>query len=167
MSICVEDALDPRQPCTRPKPTRMVALTATRSLVKNTLRSASTFVSSRSTSHTRLESSAQSVFAATDGLTYSGTPKICRDVAAVASWPSSGALLPVADFTFDNANAVAGFVTNEVMVAPTVSALLIASAAKSRLAYAEPLTYVCIPESAPRPDGAGAACAPKKASSTG
>ena len=68
----------------------MVALTATRSEVKNTERSASTVASSRSTNHTLELSTAHRTFAATYCDTYYGTPRICREVALVASIPSTG-----------------------------------------------------------------------------
>lgn len=62
-----------------------------------------------------------------------------RPVAAVASMPRTGWFEPVAVFTFAKASAVAGDVMNAVMVEPTVSARLIASAAKSRFPNADPL----------------------------
>ena len=114
--------------------------TATLSLVRNTDRSASTVASSRTTSHTREASTAQSVLAATYCDTSSGTPRIDLEVALVASVPRTGWFDPVACLIVARASAVAGLVTKLVTVAPTVSAFEMAWAAKSRLPNALALT---------------------------
>ncbi len=57
---------------------------------------------------TRVRSSAHSTLAATDADTSSRTPRICLEVALVASMPSTGWLDPVAVLTLSSPNATAG-----------------------------------------------------------
>src|SRR3954463_8230040 len=103
----------------------------------------------------------QMVPAATAGLTYSGTPRMGREGGEVGSLPSSGSLEPVAFLTLARASASAGLATNEVMVAPTCSALLRASAKTSVLAMAVPVATTDTAASEPRPAGALGAVVPK------
>ncbi len=74
----------------KPKPTRQVARTATRSLVKNTDRSALTSASRRTAVTTRSAGSPHTVPTGASGEVSSGTPKIIRR----CRWSGSCALAP-------------------------------------------------------------------------
>src|SRR5687768_15720992 len=105
--------------CGKPKPTRQVALTATRSEVKNTDRSVVTSASRRTTVVTRPADMPQIVPTGASGEVSSGTPKITRRVGWDGSAPSNGLPEPVASLRLARTSAVAGLATKLVSSAPT------------------------------------------------
>src|SRR5688572_20213775 len=108
--------------CGKPKPTRQVARTATRSEVKNTDLSDVTSASRRTTVVIRPADIPQIVPTGASGLVSRGTPKMTLLVGWDGSAPSRGFPEPVASFRLASTKAVVGLATKLVISAPTFPA---------------------------------------------